>query len=367
MVAEIYVTATTPKIDFPISWNARRLSTFLATWQIFSYADPMELEILPRQTPREALRLPASSPKATVEVSPEGVLHTFLSRGKEWTKVSYANDLKDFQSFTREETKVGAVSLLLAQDQGGAQALVMSYQNYLREKKLSAATINRRLAALSSLVKLAQLVGLVSYQVKVERVPDESYRDTRGPGKEGVQQMLGALNERSNDAKKKRDNALVRLLFDLALRRNEALSLDIEHLNLKQKTVSILGKGRSGRQMMSLPDSTCEALKEWLKERARVANEKTGPVFVSVDAASVGHRLTGQGLHKLLKKLGLQVGLTVRPHGIRHAAITAALDATGGDVRKVQKFSRHKDLRVLCVYDDSRLDHAGEVSRLVAL
>jgi len=39
---------------------------------------------------------------------------------------------------------------------------------------------------------------------------------------------------------------------------------------------------------------------------------------------------------------------------------------TGGDVRRVQKFSRHRDLRVLTVYDDSRRDFAGEVARLVA-
>jgi len=38
------------------------------------------------------------------------------------------------------------------------------------------------------------------------------------------------------------------------------------------------------------------------------------------------------------------------PHHIRHSAITAALDATDGDVRKVQKLSRHKNLNTLMVY-----------------
>lgn len=68
----------------------------------------------------------------------------------------------------------------------------------------------------------------------------------------------------------------------------------------------------------------------------------------------------------MIRELGEKAGLRARPHGLRHAAITEALEATGGDVRRVQRFSRHKDVRVLLVYDDQRKDLAGEVSRLVA-
>ena len=35
-------------------------------------------------------------------------------------------------------------------------------------------------------------------------------------------------------------------------------------------------------------------------------------------------------------------------------------------VRKVQRFSRHKDVRVLIRYDDARADLAGDVSRRLA-
>ena len=52
---------------------------------------------------------------------------------------------------------------------------------------------------------------------------------------------------------------------------------------------------------------------------------------------------------------------------LRHAAITEALDKTNGDVRAVQRFSRHCDVRTLQVYDDARIDLAGRVAREVAL
>jgi integrase/recombinase XerC len=53
------------------------------------------------------------------------------------------------------------------------------------------------------------------------------------------------------------------------------------------------------------------------------------------------------------------------PHRIRHSAITAALDATDGDVRKVQKLSRHKNLSTLMVYDDNRGRDQRDVTDLL--
>jgi hypothetical protein len=66
--------------------------------------------------------------------------------------------------------------------------------------------------------------------------------------------------------------------------------------------------------------------------------------------------------------LGRKAGLSkaVRPHGLRHEAITSALDKTNGDVRTVQRFSRHADTRTVLLYDDRRRDVAGDVAKLVA-
>jgi integrase/recombinase XerC len=68
----------------------------------------------------------------------------------------------------------------------------------------------------------------------------------------------------------------------------------------------------------------------------------------------------------MVRKLGQRAGLAVRPHGLRHGGITEALDLTNGNVRAVQRFSRHRDVRILSIYDDNRLDLAGNVARLVA-
>jgi len=148
----------------------------------------------------------------------------------------------------------------------------------------------------------------------------------------------------------------------LALRRSEAVSLDVEHLDLETGTVSVLGKGRSERVALSLPEPTACALRAWLELRGT----EPGPLFLNMDRARKGRRLTGRSVARLVGELGRSIGIRVRPHGLRHAAITEALDITRGDVRAVQKFSRHRDLRTLTVYDDNRRDLAGEVAKLVA-
>ena len=85
----------------------------------------------------------------------------------------------------------------------------------------------------------------------------------------------------------------------------------------------------------------------------------------------------------MVREPGRKIGLKVWPHGLRHAAITEALDLTGGNVRPLprkppprfgeggwgvrsQRFSRHRDVRILERYDDNRRDLGGEVAKQVA-
>src|SRR5262249_44719583 len=140
--------------------------------------------------------------------------------------------------------------------------------------------------------------------------------------------------------------------------------LDLEDLDVETGTVHVLGKGRAEKARLTLPDPTRQALVAWLAVRGR----QPGPLFTSCDRAGKGSgRLTGSAVYMIVRRLGIQAGLgQVRPHGLRHAAITAALDLTGGDVRAVQRFSRHRDLRTLQRYDDSRRDLGGEVAKKLA-
>ncbi len=58
-------------------------------------------------------------------------------------------------------------------------------------------------------------------------------------------------------------------------------------------------------------------------------------LFVSLNYATGGHRLTGDSIRKMLVQLCNQAGIKkqMSSHRIQHSAITTALDATDGNER----------------------------------
>ena len=81
-------------------------------------------------------------------------------------------------------------------------------------------------------------------------------------------------------------------------------------------------------------------------------------------------RLTGNGLYRIIRKLGKQVGTEVRCNGIRHAAITQcckAAAAANPDISDVLAFSRHASLATLQIYVDKERNLQGKLRTLVAV
>jgi integrase/recombinase XerC len=285
------------------------------------------------------------------------------------TRHAYAGDLKDFFvfAFGCEEPTPFITQEFLSLDRFAALSLVLRYKAHLRDERgLAEATRNRRLSAIKSLVRLANQLGQCDFNLsEVSGDKVVRYRDTTGVSKEVYRDLL-AVPDRST-LKGKRDYAILRLLWDNALRRGEIESADIKDLDTEGRTLAIFGKGRGQqKETVSLSRPTLDALVDWLQERRELDIRQ--PLFIALDRCSCGHRLTGSAIHKLVAKIATAAGVSKKmsPHRVRHSGITAALDATNGDVRRVQKLSRHADLNTLMIYDDNRKDLQGEISDLLA-
>ncbi len=175
-----------------------------------------------------------------------------------------------------------------------------------------------------------------------------------------MQQLLEAARDQE-PRKAARDVAIVRLAFGLGLRRGEIASLDVGHVDLASGTLSIMGKGRGEREPLTVPPEIRDALAAWFQWRN--AETPDAPLFICLSTGQPNGRISGAGVYHLIRdQLGKRAGVKARPHGLRHAAVTAALDAFGGDYRKVRAFSRHSSLDVVRQYDDNRADHGGQVA-----
>jgi len=259
-----------------------------------------------------------------------------------------------------------ASAQLLALPHGEANALGLDYRNWMIEQGLAPATVNVRLAALRSLVSLARRLGLVAWALEVERVKSRAYRDTAGPGTNVVRELLAGMKTDAlhGGSKAKRDFAIVALLAVMALRRGEVVALDMADVDPAAKRLWIIGKGRTEREPITIPNGAIlEALADWIKERGAAP----GPLFLHYSRSSAPGRLSGQGVGRMLATQSLKhLGIRIRPHQLRHSAITTALDAAGGNYRVVRCYSRHADPGIVAVYDDARRDDAGAVGALVA-
>ena len=231
--------------------------------------------------------------------------------------------------------------------------------------RTGAGTINRRLSALRSLVALGKEFGYVTFDLATKNVRAEAYRDTRGPEPDIMVQLLEYAKAQPHQAKAARDVAIFLLLgYGRALRRGEVVALDLEHFDPRGSRLSVLRKGKRERKLLSLDPLVTARLRAWVALRGK----EPGPLFLQVGKGGgvlAGRRLSGDGIHKILQTMGAKLGGVIRPHGLRHAAITAALDETNGNVRAAREFSGHASVEVLMRYDDNRKDVGGEVASKV--
>jgi hypothetical protein len=142
------------------------------------------------------------------------------------------------------------------------------------------------------------------------------------------------------------EHALISLLALNGLRVSEATGSDIEHLGLERghRTLTIT---RKGGKVVTIPlaPRTARAIDLAIGERTE------GPVFLAAD----GRRLDRHGAGRTVRKVArrARIGKAVTPHTLRHAFITAALDA-GVPLRDVQEAASHADPRTTMRYDRAR-------------
>jgi integrase/recombinase XerC len=292
------------------------------------------------------------------------LIKTFLQGKSESTLRAYQSDLENFQEFCGCRTLYESARLLIESPHGQANLLALNYKTQMQKEGFKPTTINRRLSALRSLILLGNTLGMISWKLEVKNDRVESYRDTSGPGETNFQKMILANWNQRNQQKAIRDYAILKLLHDLGLRRSSVVNLDLSDLEMEQKRIWVTLKKRSQKKIKHLPDSTMKALLEWIEIRG--TNE--GAMFTNFDHAGKGQRLTGTSIYRMVKKLGEEIGIQTRPHGIRHTAITEAVKKAkenGIGLEEVVDFSDHKEIKTLLVYRDRERNVQGQLSKLI--
>jgi integrase/recombinase XerC len=299
------------------------------------------------------------------------VLRCLQAGRKPRTISSYQEDLLQLQRHLGCTSAEATIATIFGQGPGKGHALVLGWINRMQTSEhLAPATINRRLAALKALADVARILGRIDWGFTITALPAARYRDTSGPGEDGVRKILDVAGLLETP-RRERDQALVWMLYGRGLRIGEVLALDRDDVDLIRERVSIIGKGRREPEWHTIPTAAVNAIALWLETLGRLlaVNTHMDPraVFIALGGNVHGRRLTPNGARHVLGDLSRVAGIPrVRPHGLRHAAVTAVLDATHGDIRAAQRFARLRNINVLQVYDDNRQDLGGGAANAIA-
>jgi site-specific recombinase XerD len=160
-----------------------------------------------------------------------------------------------------------------------------------------------------------------------------------------------------------RDRALLALLYGGGLRASEACDLEVGDMSLNlanddsPAVIRVCGKGNKER-LVPFGGVGVERLQQWLQFGRPKLNVQGKWVLLTKS----GKRLDRARVFHLVREYALITGLRedIHPHTLRHSCATHLLMG-GGDLRAVQEFLGHSDLRTT-----ERYTHV-EVEELQAL
>jgi integrase/recombinase XerD len=281
-----------------------------------------------------------TQPAALVPVAPvftnteRLALAGFLAGSSGLTREAYELDLRQYTSWCHQHY------LRLFQ---ARRADIECFARDLETRGRARATITRRLCTIAGFYRYAVEEDLLDYSpaahVRRPRLDYDSHAtglDRNGLGALLVAAGLGSPIE----------HALISVLALNGLRVSEATGANLEALGIERghRTLVITRKGGKVVTILLAP-RTARAIDLAVGERV------DGPIFLTPD----GQRLDRHGAARAVRRVARRAGIIkpVGPHTLRHAFITAALDA-GVPLRDVQDAASHADPRTTMRYDRAR-------------
>jgi integrase/recombinase XerC len=151
----------------------------------------------------------------------------------------------------------------------------------------------------------------------------------------------GASPDDEPDWRRRRDDAVLELLYGSGVRVTELCNLEVSSVDLARGAVSVWGKGGKERRV-PLSKPAADAIAAWLQVRRDVL-PSTG-VAASVGLAMFGNergnRLTPRDVRRIVDR---RSSVPTHPHALRHSFATHLLDG-GADLRVVQELLGHSDV-----------------------
>lgn len=269
------------------------------------------------------------------------------------TITSYQHDIEKFFNFILNEG-------VLMDD---VDQIVI--RNFLTEE------LNSGVSKRSCKRRLSALKGFYSYLVREKVVKENPFLLVSSPKSDKTfprvlyEDQINEIidnNRKRTDPLKVRDQAILSMLYFCGLRAAELVGLNVQDVNLRNRYVRVLGKGRKER-LVPFTEECKNDVQEYLDnlrpELLKIQNKPTPALFLpdytytsdTEEKAKKEPRMTTRGLEYILDKIEEKTGTFVglHPHILRHSFATHLLD-NGADLKVIQELLGHSSLNATQVY-----------------
>jgi integrase/recombinase XerC len=277
------------------------------------------------------------------------------------TDSNYARDLAALVKFCTEQ-KLEDWSAIDSQH-------IRLFAAHSHSKGLAGRSIQRRLSAVRSFFEFLVLETRVqdlarerpAEPINVKANPAIDVRAPKArrrlPETLDADQMASLLEIPAGDSFVTRDRAIMELLYSSGLRLAELVGLDVGGLNLPDRTVTVLGKGRKER-IVPVGTEALAALRQWLTERVAMAKSGETALFIGRGGERLGRRAVQTRVAYWARRQG--VSMRVYPHLFRHSFASHLLES-GGDLRGVQELLGHADIATTQIYTHLDFQHLARI------
>jgi integrase/recombinase XerC len=231
---------------------------------------------------------------------------------------------------------------------------------------LAPRSVQRRLSAVRTFFGYLQRENMAAANPALEvRAPKTK---KRLPATLDADQMGRLLDFRADDTLSIRDKAIMELFYSSGLRLSELVGLDLEALDLSDRTVRVTGKGDKTR-IVPIGKHARAALEKWLDARAQLigagraartaaAGQAGSALFLGRNGRPLSVRSVQLRVAAWARRRGL--GVHLHPHMFRHSFATHLLESSA-DLRAVQELLGHADIGTTQIYTHLDFNHLASV------
>jgi integrase/recombinase XerC len=267
------------------------------------------------------------------------------------TLVSYQTDLIDFFNFL--ETQFGKTSL-----KDINHNFIRSWLASLKNKGLTAKSLNRKISSLKSFFKYQLKTGTIEATPMINVIsPKISKRLPVFVKENDTKKLIESLSQSTEDWKTLNARMLISIFYSTGMRLSELITLKEKQIDFSRSQIKVLGKGNKER-MIPVSKELVKVIRDYQQLKKKDFEHTDNVLLVTEKGKKIYPKYAYLLVNKFLGETS--TGNKKSPHVLRHTFATHLMN-NGADLNAVKELLGHSSLASTQVYTHNSIEKLKNV------